>query len=210
MSGEGPARRRRAEGPGWLVTAAGACVLVVVGFALGLVAGAAFEEPALVADHLAGRTTEVTLREGGPGAADPASGAEAVPDGDAVSRPAPEAPRRPLGAPRAEPGAPEAPAVAAAPPAAEPEASPDREAARQPGEGFAVQVGAFSERAPADALATELRSADLSAYVAEEAGGAPWKVRVGPVADRGRAEALATRLKTERSLPTWILSRGAR
>jgi len=229
VSAEGTARRRRSEGPGWLATAGGALVLVVVGFALGLVAGAAFEEPALVADHLAGRTTEVSLREHGKGEGDP--GAPGIPGeappappagestAERAARPAPEVPRRPLGATRSAPGGAEAPAVAAAPPAPSgggPAASASRgERAPAPapppdGTGFAVQVGAFSERAAADALAAELRAGELDAYVAEGEGAAPWKVRVGPVADRSRAEALASRLKAERRLPTWILSRDAR
>jgi cell division septation protein DedD len=48
-------------GPGWIATIAGALLLIVLGFGVGLVAGAAYEEPALVADHLAGNTTEVPL-----------------------------------------------------------------------------------------------------------------------------------------------------
>jgi len=55
------------SGPGWIATIAGALLLVVLGFGVGLVAGAAYEEPALVADHLAGNTTDVPL----PPAAEP-------------------------------------------------------------------------------------------------------------------------------------------
>jgi cell division septation protein DedD len=51
----------RTEGPGWLATLAGAALLVVAGFGVGLVAGTAFEEPDLVMAHLAGNTTEVAL-----------------------------------------------------------------------------------------------------------------------------------------------------
>ena len=57
-------REMMEEGPGWLATLGGALVLVVLGFGVGLVAGAAFEEPDLVVDHLAGRTTEVALARG--------------------------------------------------------------------------------------------------------------------------------------------------
>ncbi|HEU4429662.1 MAG TPA: SPOR domain-containing protein [Myxococcota bacterium] len=55
------------SGPGWIATIAGAGLLIVLGFGVGLVAGAAYEEPALVADHLAGNTTDVPL----PPAAEP-------------------------------------------------------------------------------------------------------------------------------------------
>jgi cell division septation protein DedD len=53
-------------GPGWIATIAGALLLIVAGFGVGLVAGAAYEEPELVVDHLAGKTTEVPLPEKAP------------------------------------------------------------------------------------------------------------------------------------------------
>jgi cell division septation protein DedD len=48
-------------GPGWIATIGGAVLLIVAGFGVGLVAGAAYEEPALVVDHLAGKTTALPL-----------------------------------------------------------------------------------------------------------------------------------------------------
>ena len=54
-------RQREGVGPGWLSTLAGAALLLVLGFGVGLLAGAAWEEPELVMDHLAGRTTELPL-----------------------------------------------------------------------------------------------------------------------------------------------------
>ena len=57
------ASRRSTAEPGRLATAAGALLLVVVGFAVGLVAGAAFEEPDLVIDQLAGRGERVPVEE---------------------------------------------------------------------------------------------------------------------------------------------------
>lgn len=221
MSAERPsARRRREAGPGWLATAAGALLLVVVGFAFGLLAGAAFEEPELVAGHLAGRTTEVPVGETPPGA-EPAAGplAAAPPPAPEPAPPAEEA-SRPLGAPReaeapAEPVArapappaspPTRPAAPASPP---PVASPPPSAAPAAADGFAIQVGAFAERDAAEALARELRALELPVYVvAEERGHARFKVRVGPFAARHEAERHAARLKSERRLPTWILSRG--
>jgi DedD protein len=189
-------------------------LLVVVGFALGLVAGAAFEEPSLVADHLAGRTTEVPLADE-PAAREAEGRAVEAPDASpvaAVPEPA-EAPRRPLGAPRdASPPPAEAaprprpeaappPAVAAAPPRTAPAAA----------DGFAIQVGAFAERGAAQALADRLQGLEHPAYVvAEEQGRARFKVRVGPFSGRSEAERLAARLKREQRLPTWILSTEAR
>lgn len=49
------------SGPGWIATIVGALLLIVAGFGVGLISGAAVEEPKLVADHLSGKTTEVPL-----------------------------------------------------------------------------------------------------------------------------------------------------
>jgi cell division septation protein DedD len=59
-------REAKNTGPGWIATIAGALLLIVAGFGVGLVAGAAYEEPELVVDHLSGKTTEVPLPERAP------------------------------------------------------------------------------------------------------------------------------------------------
>ena len=59
-------KEAKRAGPGWIATIAGAGLLIVVGFGVGLVAGAAFEDTALVVDHLAGKTTELPLPEHAP------------------------------------------------------------------------------------------------------------------------------------------------
>ena len=51
------------QGPSWIATLAGALLLIVAGFGIGLVAGAAYEEPSLVAEHLAGGATEVVVND---------------------------------------------------------------------------------------------------------------------------------------------------
>jgi len=90
---------------------------------------------------------------------------------------APTAAPRPTPAPR--------PVAPAARPAPRPSSRP----------GFAVQVAAFDELAPARALAAKLRDQGFDARV--EADG-PWqKVRVGFHATRGEASALAKRLKAK-------------
>ena len=73
--------------PGWFSTLGGAALLLVVGFAVGLLAGTAWEEPDLVMDHLAGRTTELPL------AAEVSAGPEKAPEPEPVARPPPS--RRP-------------------------------------------------------------------------------------------------------------------
>ena len=83
------AARGSGTGPGWLATLAGASILIVAGFGVGLVAGTAFEEPDLVLEHLAGNTTEVDLVELQP--ADAPSPAESKADRSEPSSPAPVA-----------------------------------------------------------------------------------------------------------------------
>lgn len=81
------ASRRNAEsseGPGWLATLAGAALLIVAGFGVGLVAGTAFEEPDLVVEHFTGHTTDVPLAE----AAGPAPGSYALASDPGAAAPA--------------------------------------------------------------------------------------------------------------------------
>jgi len=201
-------RRSEQAGPGWFSTLAGAVLLLVVGFAVGLFAGAAWEEPDLVVDHLAGRTTELPL------AAEISAGPEEVP--------APEPVSRPLGARGSSPttassGAPvDLPSVSASPPTRRSEPPPPRRpappptrgSAPPPGEGFSIQVGAFGDRLAAMRLAGELRSGGFSVYVHDDGGpgGARFRVRVGPVPSREEAARLAGKLESDHQLPTWILS----
>jgi len=81
--------RQERSGPGWIATLAGAALLIVAGFGVGLVAGTAFEEPELVMDHLSGRTTDVALE--GPSPADDRADAAARPDVPAAAPAAPAA-----------------------------------------------------------------------------------------------------------------------
>jgi cell division septation protein DedD len=184
-------RERQDLAPGWLSTTAGAVLLVVVGFGVGLVAGAAWEEPDLVMDHLAGRTTEVSLVADVP---------EELPE-PAVRGSA----ARPLGIgegslaeSRAE--------VRREPP---PVAAPPPSSGRSPTQGgFAIQVGAFGDQASAQRLARDLRAAGYPVYVHSEddAKRARFRVRVGPFSNRDEATRLAGKLKSDHQLPTWILS----
>jgi DedD protein len=187
-------RNRQSEqaGPGWLGTLGGASLLLVAGFAVGLLAGTAWEEPDLVMDHLAGRTTELPL------VAEVTAGPAEAPE--------PEPLARPLGArgspPAAsKPGPPvELPSVSARPPP-RPPAPPAKQ-------GFSIQVGAFDDRGAAKQLAGELRAGGFSVYVHNDDGsrGARFRVRVGPVPSREEATRLAGKLESDHQLPTWILS----
>jgi DedD protein len=155
-------REAKSAGPGWIATIAGALLLIVAGFGVGLVAGAAYEEPKLVVDHLSGKTTEVPVPERAP---------ERVRES---ARDAGEAPD----APRAERRA-ATPAVSSAPPdgfavqvgafatgaAADGLAAELRKlghpayVADEGGNGarFKVRVGPIASRADADVLADRLK-----------------------------------------------------
>jgi DedD protein len=193
-------RSRSSRSNGWLATLAGAGLLVAVGFGVGLVAGTAYEEPELVAQHVAGQTTDVAV---GPEAPPPA---EEKADGDVAAAPpaadfgAPEAaleapPAAPLGAGALDDARPPAAAVPAQKPVVKP----------APG-GFSIQVGAFASESTARQLAGELGKRGYAAYVTEEGAGARYKVRVGPLGSRSEAEQISERLKSEHRLPTWILA----
>jgi len=196
---------------GWLATLAGAALLVAVGFGVGLVAGTAYEEPELVAQHLAGQTTDVALGPVGGGLAEGGSL-----DGDVAAAPPPaeaplaepeavlEAPPTPLGAGALDEAREEAMAAKPAPVAAQ--KPPGKPAAG--GAGFSIQVGAFGSESTAKQLAGELGKRGYKTYVTSEGAGARFKVRVGPIASRSEAEQVSERLKTEHHLPTWILASG--
>lgn len=192
-------RPREETGPGWLATLGGAALLLVLGFGVGVLAGALWEEPELVMDHLAGRTTELPLAAAAPPARPKPAEAERM-----------ERVARPLGARETRPDAPSAevrvdlPSVSAKPPAPSP--------ASRVGGGFEVQVGAFGDAGAAAQLAGQLRAGGFSVHVLEEDGprGVRFRVRVGPVPSREEAKRLASRLQSEHELPTWILSRDSR
>jgi DedD protein len=200
MEGRG-ARGRRGAGAGWLATLAGALLLMVAGFAVGLVSGILFEEPDLVIDQIAGRATEVPL----PGETEPAQpGTPDVAAPPAAIAPATSPPAQ--GA--AAQGEPEPEVPPAQPAAAAPERpEPPPVSAPPPRSGYAVQVGAYTEQGGAQRLADELEEAGFPVYVSTgEARGARYRVRVGPVASRDEARQLAARLEREQKLKTWVLS----
>ncbi len=73
----------------------------------------------------------------------------------------------------------------------------DEPAPQAVGDGWYVQLGAFSERGNAFAYRQRLVSAGFSpvrVYSARSRGGTVWRVRVGPFADRSAADAARERL----------------
>lgn len=106
-------------------------------------------------------------------------------------------PKPPAPAPvAAVPPAVPAPAPAPAKPAEPPKPAPPPAAAS--GLGFAVQLGAFSKAADAQALRDRVRAAGFAAFTesVDTDKGALTRVRVGPVASRAEADALKAQLRT--------------
>ena len=195
-------RNRQAEqaGPGWLSTLAGAALLLVAGFVVGMLAGTAWEEPDLVMDHLAGRTTELPL------AAEVSAGPPEAPEPEPAARPLGARERSPEVSKTEAPADP--PSVSAAPPPRAPDPPPARRSTPPAAAGFSIQVGAFGEEGTATRLAGELRAGGFSVHVHTDdgPGGRRFRVRVGPVSTREEATRLAGKLESDHQLPTWILS----
>jgi len=204
---------RDRTGPGWLVTLLGGLVLVILGFGLGLVVGAAREEPELVLRHFSGESKEVPAPAASPAPTPPAASS---PSGEPPPQAAP-APARPMKEPGPAPPPADArresartPRAESARPAAPPVPPPVSSPPPAPGQRFSVQVGAFSESADAEKLADHLRRKGMHVVVVPATGprDSRWRVRVGPIESRAEANRLAEQLKTSDKLPTWVLAEG--
>ena len=217
---------------GWVSTLVALVVLVVVGFLCGALAGFVWQEPRLVLAYLSGKTEPVKWSENEPGsvAAEPPSYSESADfrrDSRSKLDAESESPPAPTGAPRADatelahekpPAAPApAKAIEKKPPVPPRNAAtrlapakPTAVAAVSPTGRYSVQVGAFTDRAGADKLASRLRARGYRSFVKAdtEGSGKRFRVRVGPVNARERAEELAAKLAKGEKLPTWILDEG--
>jgi len=200
-------------GPGWLTTLFGGLVLVILGFGLGLVVGAAREEPELVLRHFSGESQEVPAPAASPTPAPfatPSPGGEARPKAaplpaPPLNEPAPVSPPANSGPASTRPAAAEAAKPAVPPAPAPPVSSPP-----PPGQRFSVQVGAFAERLDAEKLADRLRHQGMHVFVVPGTGprDSRWRVRVGPIDSRAQANRVAEQLKMSDKLPTWVLAEG--
>jgi cell division septation protein DedD len=175
-------------------------VMVAVGFAVGVISGITWEEPALVVGYLSGQTEEV---DWGVGAEDPEAGDLAAED------PNPEAPSVAAPPPLGQRTTPDAAVSDRAKSGAGAGVASTRKAAptsTRPIAGFAVQVGAFSEKSAAQSLADSLGAHGYPVYLSPTEGDpANWRVRVGPLSTRPEAEKMAGRLEAAEKLPTWVL-----
>jgi cell division septation protein DedD len=67
--------------------------------------------------------------------------------------------------------------------------------------GFAIQVGAFKDRAGADTVVKSLKGRGFPAYTVPPVGGGLFTVRVGVYRDRADAEAVQDRLRDDKFKP---------
>ena len=140
------------------------------------------------AQRLEGERADETLEK----PAKAASGPPGKPLASPPARPTPAAAARPSPA-AAKPSAP----VAAARPTPAPVAPS--------GGAFALQVGAFKDRASAEAVMGKLKAKGLPAYVQAASGGDLFNVRVGSYGSRAEAEQVQTRLRDQERLQPFIV-----
>jgi DedD protein len=139
-----------------------------------------------------------------PGAtpAAPPGGATPAPSQPAAAESVPPPPPAREDAPRKDAPPPAADVIADSPPPKPASAAltpPAAKTGQPPQTAWAVQLGAYANRAKADALVAELRKRRFAAFVLEyrASGQVLYRVRVGPEQDRARAEEIAARLAKE-------------
>jgi len=142
--------------------------------------------------RLEAERTEEALERSRPVASSPSPAPRVTPSPKSVASPTPVPARPSPAAPRPTPS-PVAAGSPGAPPRAPAQSSP----------GFAVQVGAFRDRASADTIVGQLKGRGFSAYTVApaERGGGLFTVRVGPYRDRADAEQARDRLREEKFNP---------
>jgi cell division septation protein DedD len=90
-------------------------------------------------------------------------------------------------------------------PAARPAAKPTPRATPAPAGQFTIQVGAFKDKASADAVVSRLKSKGFAAYAVTPEGEGLFNVRVGHFAGRADAERVQTRLRDQEKFQPFIV-----
>jgi cell division septation protein DedD len=75
------------------------------------------------------------------------------------------------------------------------------------GGNFSIQVGAFKDRASAEAIVARLKGKGFAAFVVTPEGEGLFNVRVGTFADRGEAEKVQARLRDDEKFKPFIVSK---
>jgi DedD protein len=196
---------------------------LVLSFLAGVMVGRGVEGSAMgaVETRPVGEERVVAEQSPAPAQATPAPGDFSYPqrlesdkpeEGLERTRAASPAPATPAPTPAALPPVPTPrPTTSAAPAAATPApaaatarpAGPLPKAQPQTAAGFAIQVGAFKDRASADTVVRSLKTRGFPAYTVAPAGrgGGLFTVRVGIYRDRADAEAVQARLNDDKFKP---------
>lgn len=129
--------------------------------------------------------------------------------GGAMASPGPATPASPrvaAGAPpvKAPPAVTERPAARPTP-VARPVAKPTPRATPAPAGQFTIQVGAFKDKASADAVVSRLKSKGFAAYAVTPEGEGLFNVRVGHFAGRADAERVQARLRDQEKFQPFIV-----
>jgi DedD protein len=121
----------------------------------------------------------------------------------ATPTPAAATPKPPAATPTPPLPTPPPPAASRPAAAAAPAAGVLPKALASSAAGFAIQVGAFKDRASADSIVRSLKTRGLPAYVVAPAGkgGGLFTVRVGVYRDRADAETVQERLRDDKFKP---------
>jgi cell division septation protein DedD len=132
----------------------------------------------------------------------------ATPAAAAAATEAPPAAVAAAPAPKAEPARPDAAEPAPKPAAVAPSKPAPAAAPAAASVGFAVQVGAFSKAADANALRDKLRAGGFSAFVeqVQTDKGTLSRVRVGPVSNRADADQLKAKVAADTGMSGMVLS----
>ncbi len=184
---------------------------LILSFLAGVMVGRGVEGPGLPETRVA---DERVVAEPTPApAATPASDfsypqrLESERSDEGLDRPAGERPPAAAVAPSPTPAPTPVPAPVTTTPATLPPAPAPRSAALpkalpSTASGFAVQVGAFKDRAGAEGVVRNLKGRGLPAYTAPApAGGGLFTVRVGVYRDRADAQAVLERLRDDKFKP---------
>ena len=139
----------------------------------------------------------------------PAPATRATPPVTAAARQTPEPARSPSPVAKASEKATPKPAAKAtpkptAPPKATPKATPAPKSAPAPINRLTIQVGAFKERAAAEAIVKRLKGKGYSAYLVPVSEGL-FNVRVGSFTDREDAERVLAKLETQEKFKPFIV-----
>jgi cell division protein FtsN len=170
------------------------------------------DHPETALDRPGGAATPGAIPTPAPRPAAPAGTARptpvaARPTPTPTARPTPTPTARPTPAPTARPTPTPTPPPTLPPPPAPREgagaaaAAPLPKALASTASGFAIQVGAFKDKASADGVVKNLKARGLPAYAVTPTGGGLFTVRVGVYRERADAETVQERLRDDKFKP---------